>query len=98
MKSKIEQERLLVEHLSNPNSWCYYNVTTLLGLRYIQYKHIYLSLIAEQEEGDDFFFVYYYIQKYGTDFIDSTKEPIFIRIKSIGFKYVNNVNICNQKK
>ena len=44
------------------------------------------------------FFVYYYIQKYGTDFIDSTKEPIFIRIKSIGFKYVNNVNICNQKK
>ena len=50
------RKRLLVEHLSNPNSWCYYNVTTLLGLRYIQYKHIYLSLIAEQEEGDDFFF------------------------------------------
>lgn len=102
MRSEIEKEKQLVEHLSNPNDWTFIEIVSVMGLDYIRYEHKSLPLIAEQEEGDDLFFVFrkdiifenHIFTKEKIESVSVHVENliekdffIFIKINEIGFKY-----------
>lgn len=102
MRSEIAKGKQLVEHLSNPNDWIFLEIVSVMGLDYIRYEHKSLPLIAEQEEGDDLFFVFKkdtilenksfnekQIEKVSTHVENFFEKDffIFIKINEIGFKY-----------
>ena len=99
-----------MEHLSNPNNWSFLEIVSVLGLDYLRYEHKSLPLIAEQEEGDDFFFISAKsifteevietpkILEFDDGAFDLFDENNFIilEISGMGFKYIN-VKECNEK-
>ena len=102
MRSEIVKGRQSVEHLSNPNDWIFLEIVSVMGLDYIRYEHKSLPLIAEQEEGDDLFFVFkkdtiiqnLCFEEKETEKVSVHVENliekdffIFIKINEIGFKY-----------